>query len=50
VKDTYLDVKADLDNNTTVIIEMEVLNVVPEIKKAFEIANQANLSQDELDD
>jgi hypothetical protein len=29
---------------------MEVLNVVPEIKKAFEIANQANLSQDELDD
>jgi predicted transposase/invertase (TIGR01784 family) len=27
VKDTYLDVKADLDNNTTVIIEMQVLNV-----------------------
>jgi predicted transposase/invertase (TIGR01784 family) len=27
VKDTYLDVKANLDNNTTVIIEMQVLNV-----------------------
>jgi predicted transposase/invertase (TIGR01784 family) len=27
VKDTYLDVKADLDNDTTVIIEMQVLNV-----------------------
>ncbi len=27
VKDTYLDVKATLDNETTVIIEMQVLNV-----------------------
>ena len=27
MKDTYLDVRADLDNNTTVIIEMQVLNV-----------------------
>ena len=27
VKDTYLDVNADLNNNTTVIIEMQVLNV-----------------------
>ena len=28
----------------------ESMNVVPEIRKAFEIANQANLSQDELED
>jgi predicted transposase/invertase (TIGR01784 family) len=27
VKETYLDVKAKLDNNTTVIIEMQVLNI-----------------------
>lgn len=27
IKDTYLDVKAKLDDNTTVIIEMQVLNV-----------------------
>jgi predicted transposase/invertase (TIGR01784 family) len=27
VKDTYLDVKAKLDNNTSVIIEMQVLNI-----------------------
>ena len=27
VKDTYVDVKAELDNNTKVIIEMQVLNV-----------------------
>lgn len=26
LKDTYLDVKAKLDNNTTVLIEMQVLN------------------------
>jgi predicted transposase/invertase (TIGR01784 family) len=27
VKDTYLDVKAKLDNGTSVIIEMQVLNI-----------------------
>ncbi len=26
MKDTFVDIKAKLDNNTTVIIEMQVLN------------------------
>ncbi|MEQ9482922.1 Rpn family recombination-promoting nuclease/putative transposase [Coleofasciculus sp. F4-SAH-05] len=91
IKDTFLDVKAKLTDETTVIIEMQVLNLsgfekrilynaakaysiqlqpgedytllnprglesipekmaqVPEIRKAFEVANQANLTREELE-
>ncbi len=70
MKDTFVDVKATLDNHTTVIIEMQVLNVeafekrvlynagtmnmIPdnmnsEIEQAFNIINEAGLSEEELE-
>lgn len=47
LKDTYLDVKAKLDNNTTVLIEMQLLN-----KYAFEkrvVYNAAKIYANQLD-
>jgi predicted transposase/invertase (TIGR01784 family) len=51
VKQTYLDVKADLDNGTTVIIEMQVLNIEGFEKRilynaAKAYSNQLGVGQD----
>ncbi|MCP2729136.1 Rpn family recombination-promoting nuclease/putative transposase [Limnofasciculus baicalensis] len=52
VKDTYLDVKAVLDNEQTVIIEMQVLNVEGFEKRILynEVANIATLNREELEE
>ena len=43
IKDSYLDVKATLDDNTTVIIEMQVLNVLG-FEKAGSLQRRQSLS------
>ena len=50
IKDTYLDVKAKLDDNTTVIIEMQVLNVEAFVKRILYNAAKAYSLQLETGD
>ena len=55
LKDTYLDVKAKITGNKTVIVEMQVLNVAAFVRRVGEVApeieaNIQQLSGEQLDD